>query len=126
MTVYDAIVLRLSEKRGGNILPTKVIKTVSKFLAEVVGLEDAKDFSLLDLPSVVDEAWEKSESEKAPEFVKRKVARWVNNDPGEKMGEETPRSWCPPRKKLKTSRRSAAQAAATHAGSRRSRQTRSR
>ena len=57
MTVYDAIVLRLSEKRGGNILPTKVIKTVSKFLAEVVGLEDAKDFSLLDLLSVVDEAW---------------------------------------------------------------------
>ena len=88
MTVYDAIVLRLSEKRGGNILPTKVIKTVSKFLAEVVGLEDAKDFSLLDLLSVVDEAWEKSESENAPEFVKRKVTRWVNNDPGEKMGED--------------------------------------
>ena len=78
--------LRLSEKRGGNILPTKVIKTTAKFLAEVVGLEDAKDFSLLDIPSVVDEAWEKSESEKAPDFVKRKVTRWVNNDPGEKMG----------------------------------------
>ena len=84
MTVYDAIVLRLSEKRGGNTLPTKAIKTTAKFLAENVGLEDAQEFSFLDLPSIVDEAWEKIESEQAPDFVKRKVSRWVNNDPGEK------------------------------------------
>ena len=64
MTVYDAIVLRLSEKRGGNTLPTKAIKTTAKFLAENVGLEDAQEFSLLDLPSIVDEAWEKIDSEK--------------------------------------------------------------
>ena len=84
MTVYDAIVLRLSEKRGVNTLPTKAIKTTAKFLAENVGLEDAQEFSFLDLPSIVDEAWEKIESEQAPDFVKRKVSRWVNNDPGEK------------------------------------------
>ncbi len=86
MTVYDAIVLRLSEKRGGNTLPAKAIKTTAKYLSENVGLEDAQEFSFLDLPSIVDEAWEKIESEKTPDFVRRKVARWVNNDPGEKMG----------------------------------------
>ena len=41
MTVYDAIVLRLSEKRGGNTLPAKAIKTTAKYLSENVGLEDA-------------------------------------------------------------------------------------
>ena len=86
MTVYDAIVLRLSEKRGGNTLPAKAIKTTANYLAGNVGLEDAQEFSFLDLPSIVDEAWEKIESEKTPDFVRRKVARWVNNDPGEKMG----------------------------------------
>ena len=77
MTVYDAIVLRLSEKRGGNTLPAKAIKTTAKYLSENVGLEDAQEFSFLDLPSIVDEAWEKIESEKTPDFVRRKVARWV-------------------------------------------------
>ena len=38
MTVYDAIVLRLSEKRGGNTLPAKAIKTTAKYLSENVGL----------------------------------------------------------------------------------------
>ena len=55
MTVYDAIVLRLSEKRGGNTLPAKAIKTTAKYLSENVGLEDAQEFSPLDLPSIVDE-----------------------------------------------------------------------
>ena len=41
MTVYDAVVLRLSEKRGGNTLPAKAIKTTAKYLSENVGLEDA-------------------------------------------------------------------------------------
>ena len=50
MTVYDAIVLRLSEKRGGNTLPAKAIKTTAKYLSENVGLEDAQEFSFLDLP----------------------------------------------------------------------------
>ena len=36
MTVYDAIVLRLSEKRGGNTLPTKAIKTTAKSARNVL------------------------------------------------------------------------------------------
>ena len=39
MTVYDAVVLRLSEKRGGNTLPAKAIKTTAKYMSENVGLE---------------------------------------------------------------------------------------
>ena len=76
MTVYDAIVLRLSEKRGGNTLPAKAIKTTAKYLSENVGLEDAQEFSLLDLPSIVDEAWEKNRRSTPRRLPTSSGARW--------------------------------------------------